>query len=80
MDLVKLRDAARRLIAMIDEKDNWIGTMAGHMVFHGVLDEIRWHIDGKESEVLRETGRIQQFRKPEPDLEGRLATGADFPS
>jgi hypothetical protein len=61
MDLEKLRESARKLIMLIDTKNDWVGLMPGQMAFHDLLNGIRWEIDGEESEVLRTTGCLEKY-------------------
>jgi len=62
IDLDNLLDQARKLVSLLETRDDWRGTMAGNIMFNDVLNEIRWEIDGNESEVLRQTGLLGKFQ------------------
>ncbi len=62
MDLNNLEDQAKKLVNMLETRDDWQGTMSGNIMFHDILNEIRWEIDGEESEILRQTGLLGKFQ------------------
>lgn len=58
----RLREHAQKLIRMIDTKNDWIGLTSGQTMFLELLNDIRWEIDGDESEVLRKLGLIESYK------------------